>query len=116
MEACASAHFWARRIAIYGHDVRLIHPCYVKPYVKREKNDRIDAVTICEAVGRPNKRFVSTKTPDQQAVQVMHRARELLIRERVMLSNAMRAHLAEFGRVFPCREAGCGNWSGRCQR
>jgi len=97
MEACATAHYWAREIAALGHDVRLIPPAYVKPYVKRQKNDAADAEAICEAVTRPNMRFVPIKTPEQQGVMVMHRTRELLIRQRTMMLNALRSHLAEFG-------------------
>lgn len=84
----------------------MIHPSYVKPYVRRHKNDRVDAAAICEAVGRPSMRFAAVKTIDQQAVQVMHRTRELLMQQRVRLGNALRAHLAEFGRVFPRRASG----------
>lgn len=97
MEACATAHYWAREIVALGHDVRLIPPAYVKPYVKRQKNDAADAEAICEAVTRPNMRFVPIKTPEQQGVMVMHRTRELLIRQRTMMLNALRSHLAEFG-------------------
>ena len=97
MEACPTSHFWAREIAALGHEVRLIPPAYVKPYVKRQKNDAADAEAICEAVTRPNMRFVPVKTEDQQAVLVLHRSRDLLIRQRTMILNAIRAHLAEFG-------------------
>ena len=97
MEACATAHYWAREIAALGHDVRLIPPAYVKPYVKRQKNDAADAEAICEAVTRPNMRFVPIKTPEQLGVMVLHRTRELLIRQRTMMLNALRSHLAEFG-------------------
>ena len=97
MEACASAHQWGREIAALGHEVRLIPPAYVKPYVKRHKNDAADAEAICEAVTRPSMRFVPVKTPEQQSVLMLHRARDLLMRQRTMLLNAMRAHLAEFG-------------------
>jgi transposase len=99
MEACATSHFWAREIAALGHDVRLIPPVYVKPYVKRQKNDAADAEAICEAVTRPNMRFVPVKSPEQQAVLVLHRSRDLLMRQRTMILNAIRAHLAEFGIV-----------------
>jgi transposase len=99
MEACATSHYWARAIAALGHEVRLMPPQYVKAYVKRNKNDAADAEAICEAVRRPSMRFVPVKSAEQQAVLTMHRARELLIRQRTMLVNALRAHLAEFGIV-----------------
>ena len=100
MEACATSHHWAREISALGHDVRLIPPAYVKPYVKRQKNDMADAEAICEAVTRPNMRFVPVKAVEQQSVLVLHRARDLLMRQRTMLLNAIRAHLAEFGVVM----------------
>jgi transposase len=99
MEACPTSHFWAREIAALGHEVRLIPPAYVKPYVKRQKNDAADAEAICEAVTRPNMRFVPVKTEDQQAVLVLHRSRDLLMRQRTMILNAIRAQFAEFGVV-----------------
>ncbi len=99
MEVCATSHYWAREIAALGHEVRLIPPAYVKPYVKRRKNDMADAEAICEAVTRPNMHFVAIKSADQQAVLMLHRARDLLVRQRTMLVNALRAHLAEFGIV-----------------
>jgi transposase len=99
MEACASAHHWARELRKLGHAVKLMPPSYVKPYVRRGKNDATDAEAICEAVTRPNMRFVPVKSADQQAVLMLHRARALLIRQRTMLANALRAHLAEFGFV-----------------
>jgi transposase len=99
MEACATSHHWAREIAALGHKVRLIPPAYVKPYVKRQKNDAADAEAICEAVTRPNMRFVPVKTEDQQSVLVLHRSRDLLMRQRTMILNAIRAHLAEFGMI-----------------
>jgi len=99
MEACPTSHFWAREIAALGHDVRLIPPAYVKPYVKRQKNDAADAEAICEAVTRPNMRFVPVKSEAQQAVLVLHRSRDLLMRQRTMILNAIRAQFAEFGVV-----------------
>ena len=101
MEACATAHHWAREIGKLGHEVRLMPPCYVKPYVKRNKNDAADAEAICEAVRRPTMRFVAVKSTEQQGVLMLHRSRELLVRQRTMLVNAMRAHMAEFGIVAP---------------
>jgi transposase len=99
MEACATAHHWARELAALGHEVRLMPPGYVKAYVKRNKNDAADAEAICEAVTRPSMRFVPVKTADQQSVLMLHRARNLLVRQRTMLVNALRAHMAEFGIV-----------------
>jgi len=100
MEACSTSHYWAQEIGKLGHDVKLIPPAYVKPYVRRQKNDRADAAAICEAVSRPSMRFVEIKTKDQQAIQVLHRARELLIQQVTQTGNALRAHLAEFGWIF----------------
>jgi transposase len=98
MEACASAHYWAREIAALGHDVRLMPPTRVKPYVKwGRKNDRVDAAACYEAVTRPSMRFVPVKTLDQQAALMLHRARQLLIEQRTRLGNAIRAHMAEIG-------------------
>jgi transposase len=99
MEACAGAHHWARQIAAYGHEVKLIPPAYVKPYVRRQKNDMADAAAICEAVSRPSMRFVPVKSTAQQAALLAHRGRSLLIRQRTSLINAIRAHCAEFGLV-----------------
>jgi transposase len=99
VEACATAHYWAREISRLGHEVRLMPPAYVKPYVKRNKNDMADAEAICEAVTRPNMRFVAIKSAEQQSILMLHRARALLVRQRTMLANAVRAHLAEFGIV-----------------
>jgi transposase len=101
MEACAGSHFWAREIARLGHTVRLMAPQYVKPYVKRHKNDRADAEAICEAVQRPSMRFVAVKTEEQQSTLVIHRVRETLVAQKTQLINALRAHLAEFGIVGP---------------
>jgi transposase len=97
IEACGTAHFWAREIARCGHDVRLMPPGYVKPYVKRNKHDAADAEAVCEAVRRPSMRFVPVKTPEQQAALVEHSVRDLLVRQRTMLVNTLRCHLAEFG-------------------
>ena len=99
MEACATAHFWARELRALGHEVRLMPPQYVKAYVKRGKNDAADAAAICEAVTRPSLRAVPVKTEDQQSALMMHRARDLLVRQRTQLINAVRGHLAEFGLV-----------------
>jgi transposase len=101
MEACAGAHHWARTIAGLGHEVRLMPPAYVKPYVRRQKNDMADAAAICEAVTRPSMRFVPIKSEEQQAMLLIHRARDLLVRQHTSLINALRAHLAEFGVVLP---------------
>ena len=97
MEACATAHYWGRKLRDLGHDVRLIPPSYVKPYVVRQKNDAADAAAICEAVTRPNVRTTPIKSEDQQAARVVQRTHELLSRQRVTLINAVRGHLAEFG-------------------
>jgi transposase len=99
LEACATAHYWARELGALGHEVRLMPAQYVKAYVKRNKNDAADAEAICEAVQRPTMRFVPVKTAEQQAAQLLHRGREQLVRQRTMLVNALRAHLAEFGIV-----------------
>ena len=101
IEACASSHHWSRELQALGHSVRLMPPAYVKPYVKRQKNDATDAEAICEAVTRANMRFVPTKTPEQQSGLVLHRTRQLFIRQLTAVTNAIRAHLAEFGIVAP---------------
>ncbi len=101
IEACASAHHWSRELQALGHTVKLMPPAYVKPYVKRHKNDAADAEAICEAVTRANMRFVATKTPEQQSCLTLHRTRHLLIRQQTSVINAIRAHLAEFGIVAP---------------
>src|SRR5271165_5568450 len=101
IEACASSHHWSRELQALGHTVRLMPPAYVKPYVKRQKNDAADAEAICEAVTRPNMRFVATKTPEQQSCLMLHRTRHLFIRQQTAVINAIRAHLAEFGVVAP---------------
>jgi len=97
IEACGTAHHWARELIGLGHEVRLMPPSYVKPYVKRQKNDMADAEAICEAVTRPTMRFVPVKSPEQQSVMVLHRTRSILIRQRIQISNAIRSHMAEFG-------------------
>jgi transposase len=99
MEACASAHHWAREIGALGHETRLIAPAYVKPFVKRQKNDAADAEAICEAAQRPTMRFVQPKSAEAQAAAVIFRARDLLVRQRTQLINALRGHLAEFGYI-----------------
>lgn len=101
MEACATAHFWAREISALGHQVRLMPPSYVKAYLRRQKNDAADAEAICEAVTRPTMRFVPIKSAERQGVLVLHRTRELLVRQRTMLINAIRGHCAEFGIIAP---------------
>ena len=101
IEACASSHYWSRELQALGHTVRLMPPAYVKPYVKRQKNDAADAEAICEAVTRANMRFVETKTPEQQSCLMLHRTRHLFIRQQTAVINAIRAHLAEFGIVAP---------------
>ncbi len=97
IEACASSHHWSRELPALGHTVRLMPPAYVKPYVKRQKNDAADAEAICEAVTRTNMRFVPVKTPEQQSGLMLHRTRHLFIRQQTSVINAIRAHLAEFG-------------------
>ena len=99
MEACATAHFWGRELRKLGHDVRLIPPQYVKPYVRRGKNDAADAAAICEAVSRPSMRYVPIKSDEQQSLLIIHRARDLLVRQRTQLINAIRGHLAEVGLI-----------------
>src|SRR5262245_48804262 len=99
MDACATAHQWARDLKKFGRDTRLMPPTYVKAYVKRGKNDAADAAAICEAVTRPSMRFVPIKNVEQQSALMLHRTRDLLIRQRTQLINALRAHLAELGLV-----------------
>ena len=106
IEACASSHHWSRELQALGHTVRLMPPAYVKPYVKRQKNDMADAEAICEAVTRANMRFVPTKTLEQQSVLMLHRTRHLFIRQQTSVINAIRAHLAEFGIVAPVGRRG----------
>src|SRR4051794_27105536 len=97
MEACGSAHYWGREIAKLGHMVKLIAPAYVKPFVKRQKNDMADAEAICEAAQRPTMRFVAVKSEQAQAAAVVFRTRDLLVRQRTQTINALRGHLTEFG-------------------
>src|ERR1700691_6161117 len=106
IEACASSHHWSRELQALGHTVRLMPPAYVKPYVKRHKNDATDAEAICEAVTRPNMRFVATKTTEQQSCLTLHRTRHLFIRQQTAVINIIRAHLAEFGIVAPVGRKG----------
>src|SRR5205814_3419179 len=101
MEACASAHYWAREIAKLGHEVRLIAPAYVKPFVKRQKNNAADAEAICEAAQRPTMRFVAVKSEQQQASAAVFRARDLFVRQRTQFINALRGLLAEHGWIAP---------------
>jgi len=101
LEACSTSHHWARALTGLGHEVRLIAPSYVKAYVKRGKNDAVDAAAICEAAGRPSMHFVPVKSAAQQAELTVHRARELLVKQRTMLINALRSQMAEFGVVSP---------------
>ncbi len=99
MEACASAHFWANKLISMGHNVKLMAPQFVKPYVKTNKHDAADAEAICEAVTRPNMRFVPVKTAEQQAVLALHRSRQSFIKQRTAQANQIRGLLAEFGIV-----------------
>lgn len=112
MEACGSAHHWGREMKKLGHEVRLMSPQYVKPYVKTNKNDDNDAEGVCEAVGRPTMRFVPLKSVEQQDIQVIHRIRQQLVKSRTALVNQMRGVLGEYGIVIPqgieqARKAGC---------
>ncbi len=101
MEACGTSHHWARELVGLGHEVRLMPPAYVKPYVKRGKTDAGDAEAICEAVTRPTMRFVPIKSVEQQAALALHRTRDLLVRQRTQLVNMIRGLLAEFGIDIP---------------
>lgn len=109
IEACASAHHWAREIGALGHTVKLMPPAYVKPYVKSQKNDAADAEAICEAVTRPTMRFAEVKSVEQQSVLAMHKLRATLIRHRTRVGNSIRAHMAEFGLVAPIGRIGLEN-------
>ncbi len=99
MEACSGSHDWGRKLPEMGHDVRLMPPSYVKPYVKRGKTDAADAAAICEAVTRPWMRFVAIKSEAFTSVLVLHRTRDFLVRQRTQIGNAIRGHMAEFGVV-----------------
>src|SRR4051795_11646339 len=106
LEACGAAHYWARELTRLGHQVRLMPPQYVRPYVKTNKHDAADAEACCEAVQRPGMRFVPAKDEDQQAMLVLHRVREQLLKQRTATINALRGHLAEFGIVAARRQIG----------
>ncbi len=106
IEACSTSHYWARELIARGHQVRLLPAQYVRPYVKRGKNDAADAEAICEAVTRPTMRFVPVKTPEQQSVMMLHRVRLMLNRQCTQLSNSIRSHLSEFGIVAPLGQCG----------
>jgi len=108
IEACGASHHWARELISQGHEARLMPPSYVKPYLKRQKNDMADAEAICEAVTRPTMRFVPVKSPEQQGVMVLHRTRLVLTRQRTQLSNAIRGHMAEFGLAAAIGREGLG--------
>jgi transposase len=101
LEACGGAHHWARELQAMGHDVRLIPPAYVKPFVKRHKNDAVDAEAICEAAQRPSMRFVAVESEQQQAAALVFRTRDLAVKQRTQLANAIRGHLTEYGWVAP---------------
>jgi transposase len=115
MEACGSAHYWARELIGLGHEVKLMPPVYVKPYVRRGKNDARDAEACCEAVSRPTMRFVPVKTVEQQGQRALHRARDLLVRQRTQSGNAIRAMLYELGLISSKGRAGIGELIGRIE-
>jgi transposase len=115
MEACGTSHHWARELTKLGHEVRLMPPAYVKPYVKRGKNDAVDAEAICAAVTRPTMRSVAMKSTEQQAALSLHRTRNLLVKQRTQLVNMMRGLLAEFGHRYS-RRFGAGAWVGAQDR
>jgi transposase len=106
IEACATSHFWARELTGLGHEVKLMPAQYVKPYVKRQKNDMADAEAIAEAVTRPSMRFVGPKSPDEQSAMMLHKVRLMLTRQLTMITNATRAHMAEFGLIAPVGRGG----------
>ena len=106
IEACATSHFWARELVRLGHEVKLMPAQYVKPYVKRQKNDMADAEAIAEAVTRPSMRFVGPKSPDEQSAMMLHKVRLMLTRQLIMITNATRAHMAEFGLIAPVGRGG----------
>jgi transposase len=101
LEACGSAHHWARELIKLGHQARMMPPAYVKPYVRRQKNDAADAAAICEAVARPSMRFVAVRSVDNQAELMRHKAREMLVSQRTQLLNGVRGHLGEIGVIAP---------------
>ncbi len=106
IEACATSHYWARELGKLGHEVKLMPAQYVKPYVKRQKNDMADAEAIAEAVTRPTMRFVGQKSPSEQSAMMLHKVRLMLTRQLVMITNATRAHMAEFGIIAPVGRSG----------
>ena len=108
IEACGASHHWARELIGLSHEAKLMPPSYVKPYLKRQKNDMADAEAICEAVTRPTMRFVPVKSPEQQGVMVLHRTRLVMTRQRTQLSNAIRGHMAEFGLTAAIGREGLG--------
>jgi len=115
MEACGSAHYWAREFKALGHTVRLMPPNYVKPYLKRGKTDARDAEAICEAVTRPTMQFVPVKSVEQQSVLMLHSSRDLLVKQKTMLINALRGHLSEIGLIAPKGVVGAKSLGGLVQ-